>query len=468
MKQKIVDYFAERPKVRIAAILGVLAIVLVYLAYAMEQSSKENLEKIRERKAAREGSAQVSFLGVREDVETIDKQEANNIVSVMNQRLNEREAELEARETQQKEEVAVINEQMADLTTTVSKLQNLIEVNGSIGNPDVNTRTQQPNEADRQNWTPEQEAQYQQMMMQKQGAGRQRRVQPETYTEAPQRVGNVIRTISQSHVREISKSGEVSELELNEIRELSDAEKELAEAKQVEAEKRKKEKEKAREFTLAMGSIISGTTLNGVAAPTAVGATDNPIPVIMRVKKEAIMPNHFTLDIRDCHLLGSAVGDLASARVYIRAEGVSCITNSGEAIEQNVTAYAVSSQDGMAGIRGEVVTRSNEMIANTMQAGFLSGFAEAAAPQRVNSVNTEPTTETLYQSANLNRFAGAGMMKGTSNALDRVAEYYMDMADSMWPVIEVLPGNEIDFVVQKGMTMKLEGSGTTEDDYYYD
>jgi len=466
MKQKIVDYFAERPKVRIAAILGVLAIVLVYLAYAMEQSSKENLEKIRERKAAREGNAQVSFLGVREDVETIDKQEANNIVSVMNQRLNEREAELEARETQQKEEVAGIHEQMADLKTTVSKLKNLIQVERSI-NPDVNTRTQQPSEADRQNWTPEQEAQYQQMMMQ-QGAGRQRRVQPETYTEAPQRVGNVIRTISQSHVREISKSGEVSELELNEIRELSDAEKELAEAKQVEAEKRKKEKEKAREFTLAMGSIISGTTLNGVAAPTAVGATDNPIPVIMRVKKEALMPNHFTLDIRDCHLLGSAVGDLASARVYIRAEGVSCITNSGEAIEQNLTAYAVSSQDGMAGVRGEVVTRSNEMIANTMQAGFLSGFAEAAAPQRVNSVNTEPTTETLYQSANLDRFAGAGIMKGTSNALDRVAQYYMDMADSMWPVIEVLPGNEIDFVVQKGMTMKLEGSGTTQDDYYYD
>ena len=467
MKQKIVDFFAEHPKARIGVICAVLGVVIIWLAYAMDQSSKENLRKIRERKAAREGTAQVSFLGVREDVETIDKQEANNIVSVMNQRLNERESELEARETQQKEEVAGIHEQMAGLKTTVSRLENMLKVQKGM-NPDVNQRNQNPTDIERRNWTPEQEAQYQQMMHQQQAAGPQRRVQPETYTEAPQRVGNVIRTISQSHIREISRNGEVSELELNEIRELSDAEKELAEAKEVEAKNRKEEKEKAREFTLAMGSIVSGTTLNGVAAPTAVGATENPIPVIMRVRKEAVMPNYFSLDIRDCHLLGSAVGDLASARVYIRAEGISCITNSGEAIEQNLTAYAVSSQDGMAGIKGEVVTRSNEMIANTMQAGFLSGFAEAAAPQRVGSVNTEPTTETLYQSANLNRFAGAGIMKGTSNALDRVAKYYMDMADSMWPVIEVLPGNEIDFVVQKGMTMKLEGSGTTRDDYYYD
>lgn len=154
-------------------------------------------------------------------------------------------------------------------------------------------------------------------------------------------------------------------------------------------------------------------------------------------------------------VLGAGIGNLASERVEIRAEAISCITNDGQAIEKSLTAYAVSSSDGLTGIRGTVIERSGKAIGNSIKAGFLSGFASAAAPQQVPSINTELSASTVWQSQNLNQYAGAGIMEGASSAMERVASYYLAIAEAMWPVIEIPAGIEVDFLVQKGMTLQL-------------
>ena len=154
-------------------------------------------------------------------------------------------------------------------------------------------------------------------------------------------------------------------------------------------------------------------------------------------------------------MLGSAIGDLASERVMVRAEALSCITNDGQAIEKKINAYAVSSSDGLTGIRGTVIERSGKAIMNSVKAGFLSGFGEAAAPRQVPSLNTNPEATSVWQSQNLNKYAGAGMLEGASSAMERVASYYLAIAEAMWPVIEVPAGIELDFIVQRGVTLQL-------------
>ena len=47
------------------------------------------------------------------------------------------------------------------------------------------------------------------------------------------------------------------------------------------------------------------------------------------------------MDVRECHMLASAAGELSSERVMMRAEAISCILNNGQAVEKNITAYAV-------------------------------------------------------------------------------------------------------------------------------
>jgi conjugal transfer pilus assembly protein TraB len=156
-------------------------------------------------------------------------------------------------------------------------------------------------------------------------------------------------------------------------------------------------------------------------------------------------------------MLGSAIGDLSSNRVLIRAEAISCNTHTGEAIEQRIMAYAVDSSDGLAGIEGDVVFKSGAMIANSLKAEFISGFANAFTPQNVQSLNTNPGATQLWQQQNLDRAAGAGIGQGFSGAADRIAEYYMSLAEEAHPVIELIPGIEVDFIVQRGMTLRMGG-----------
>ncbi|MBK4222963.1 conjugal transfer protein TraB, partial [Escherichia coli] len=117
------------------------------------------------------------------------------------------------------------------------------------------------------------------------------------------------------------------------------------------------------EMFLPATSIITGVLITGLEAPTSLSSKSEPMPVTMRIKKDVIMPNNFTMDLRDCNLLGSAVGDLASQRAYIRATSISCVNSKGKAFDVKLEAYAVSENDGKNGIRGTLISRNGNAIA---------------------------------------------------------------------------------------------------------
>ena len=56
------------------------------------------------------------------------------------------------------------------------------------------------------------------------------------------------------------------------------------------------------------GSILSGNLLNGLDAPTGKGARREPFPVLARLKVEAILPNRFRADVRECFLVSAGYG----------------------------------------------------------------------------------------------------------------------------------------------------------------
>jgi conjugal transfer pilus assembly protein TraB len=405
-----------------------------------------------------------SILGVNSAASEIQTQEVDDIVNELQQQYYQKEQDLTLREKAQKTELEEVKKQLQDLQSNSFEMNNMLKAlaNGGGNSNTRNARqlasSQQP--AQRQGYV---DGESQPVDLVNNQPGLVRRPQTEIVTGAPKTYdNNVIRTITQRKVREVKRSGVVEERDIMDTSLSANSQSiNRPDDRPLEAKGGKTDK-KGNEglYTLTMGSIISGTALNGVAAPTGVNSANEPIPVLMRVKKEAIMPNHFTLDIRECHMIGAAKGNLSDERVYIRAEAISCITEDGQAIEQNITAYAVSSTDGMAGIRGEVVFRSNDMIANSMFAGFIGGFSDAATPQQVQSINTNPQASSLWEASRLDTYAGAGILSGASSAANKIADYYLQMAESTWPVVELLPGVQIDFIVQKGMTMQLDGDKT--------
>lgn len=207
---------------------------------------------------------------------------------------------------------------------------------------------------------------------------------------------------------------------------------------------------------LPAGSIITGVLLNGMDAPTNSGARRNPFPSLLRVNHEAILPNRFTADLRECHLMIAGHGDLSSERAYLRGETISCIRNDGGVIEARLDAYAVG-EDGKTGVRGRLVSKQGAMIARSMVAGFMSGAANAFDVDPIPFIQTAETVTdaTGYQSnfaPSMFQGAAAG---GASQALNKVAEFYVDMAENIFPVIEVDAGREVELVMTRGASLSI-------------
>lgn len=210
---------------------------------------------------------------------------------------------------------------------------------------------------------------------------------------------------------------------------------------------------------LPAGALISARLLNGLDAPTGRNARREPFPVLARIKQDAILPNRYRADLSECFLIASGYGDLSSERAYIRTESISCIRNDGGVIEVPVDAYAVG-EDGKLGLRGTLVSKQGQVMANALMAGFARGISDAfgrtQVPVFMNGGSSQISSAIPYQSNMSPEAAEGGALKGAGSAMDRLAHYYMDLAESLFPVIEIDTTRAIDFVLQKGVRLKLD------------
>ena len=213
------------------------------------------------------------------------------------------------------------------------------------------------------------------------------------------------------------------------------------------------------EVFIPAGSILTGVLLNGLDAPTGKKAKKEPMPVLFRIKKEAILPNRFHADVRECFLLASGFGDLSAERAYFRGETFSCVRQDGGVIEVPMNAYATG-EDGKNGVRGRVVSKQGALLAQSMMAGFLRGFSDAFGRNQIPVLMTGGlgalSGTTPFQSAFSSQSMEGGALKGAGYAMERLSHFYMDMAEEIYPVIEVDATRQVNFIVQKGTALKLK------------
>lgn len=213
--------------------------------------------------------------------------------------------------------------------------------------------------------------------------------------------------------------------------------------------------------TLPSGSILSGVLVTGMDAPTGKQAQKDPFPSLIRIKAEAILPNRFRADFRECFLIAAGWGDLSSERAYMRAERLSCVRNDGSVLESGLDAYA-SGEDGKAGIRGRLVSKQGQILARSLMAGFMQGVAGAFDVRQVPSINItrggqddgDVQSPVYEQAFDQNALQAAGV-SGVGSALERIADFYLEMAENIFPVIEIDAMRDVDFIVKKGMTVKF-------------
>ena len=194
---------------------------------------------------------------------------------------------------------------------------------------------------------------------------------------------------------------------------------------------------------IAAGSIITTYLLTGMDAPTGTKASEEPVPILMRIKREALEPNFQRADIVECHLLGGGYGELASQRVLIRGELASCILSDGSVYEGK-TQFFVTGEDGKVGIRGNLVSRNGTMIANAAKAGFAEALTEVMA----SAVQPDDVT--------IDTVLGTAAAGASGSAFDMLAEYYIGLAEETFPVIEIPNSRFVDVVLTKGLEITFE------------
>lgn len=198
------------------------------------------------------------------------------------------------------------------------------------------------------------------------------------------------------------------------------------------------------------GSFVRVVLLGGLDAPTGGQAQTNPHPILMRTQDNAFLPNRYRFEIKECFILASGYGDISSERAFARLENLSCVRRDGRAVDMTVKGYVVG-EDGKAGMRGRLISKQGQVLANALLAGIGSGIGQAFQNSTTTqSISPLGTIGTVNQGQQLQN----GISAGIGKTLDRLSKYYIDLAEKLFPVIEIDAGRTIEVVFTKGFGLE--------------
>lgn len=207
-------------------------------------------------------------------------------------------------------------------------------------------------------------------------------------------------------------------------------------------------------------SFVKAKLITSITAPCGGTAQDNPFPIMLNVVDSAQLANGFRMKLKGCMLLASGYGDVASERAYFRLERITCTTKKGEVINMKAEGF-IAGEDGKAGLRGRLVSKAGSKVALALLSGTVGGLAQAFA-QTATTLQQTPIgpTEIVTPSQSLG-YAGA---TGVSSGFQQLSQYYINMAEKTFPVIEINDQRNVTAIFTNGMefpvNMNTERNGT--------
>ena len=198
-------------------------------------------------------------------------------------------------------------------------------------------------------------------------------------------------------------------------------------------------------------SFTRAVLLGGIDAPTGGVAQSNPIPVLLKLLDFAVLPNQYRSNVKECFVVAEAYGDVSSERAYPRLLTLSCVLKGGQAIEVKLKG-SVFGEDGKNGLRGRLVTKQGQILANALLAGVASGIGQGFSTS-ASTIAISPLGTTSTTGNSTGDILKSGLGQGVGKAMDRLAQYYISLAEKTFPVIEVDAGRIVDVVVTEGVAL---------------
>lgn len=212
--------------------------------------------------------------------------------------------------------------------------------------------------------------------------------------------------------------------------------------------------EKATGSTYLPVGHVRAVLLGGLDAPTG-GQSNSPsasVPTLLEIVDYAELPNGFRQNVKRCFVVAGGWGDVSSERAYLRTSSINCINKFGQAIEAPLYGH-VFGDDGKNGVRGRLVSKQGQLLANALLSGVASGIGQAFAQQSV-TVSTSPLGSTQTPGTTPKDVMNSALGLGAGRAMDRLANYYITLAEKTFPVIEIDAGRFVDIAIMQGTNLE--------------
>ena len=108
----------------------------------------------------------------------------------------------------------------------------------------------------------------------------------------------------------------------------------------------------------------------------------------------------------------------------------------GEVISKEAKGY-ITGEDGKNGMAGILVTKQGAFVARALLAGIFSGLGNAIGQSYSNVSTSALGTVESIDPSDIGR---AGLAEGVSNAAEKVADWYLERADEVFPFVEIEAG----------------------------
>lgn len=198
-------------------------------------------------------------------------------------------------------------------------------------------------------------------------------------------------------------------------------------------------------------SFTRAVLLGGMDAPTGGQAQHDSMPVFFKLIDNAFLPNEYRSAVKDCLVVAEGFGSVSAERAYIRTLLLSCVLKNGQALEVPIKG-TVFGEDGKNGMRGRMVTKQGAILTNALLSGIASGMGQGFASS-AQTISVSPLGATGTPGTSTPDILKSGLGTGVGRAMDRLAQYYINLAERTFPVIEVDAGRMVDIVITQGVTL---------------
>lgn len=202
---------------------------------------------------------------------------------------------------------------------------------------------------------------------------------------------------------------------------------------------------------LPAGTYFKVVTAMGVVVSTGTNSSSDPQPILLRIVDNGNLPGGLKGKVKDAVLIGACYGSASAERAICRLKTLSWRDKSNRNIEKPIEGW-IASEDGVQGIRAKIIDRSSEIAREAFGAGLLSAasnFFKMQSTSGVFPVSPFGQTNALSSGDAIKGAVGGGV----GSAMDRLAAYSINRAESMSPVAYVASGRVLDAVLMRGVDL---------------